>query len=156
MQNTALLILCPSFLAFNGVTFFLYEKIPHVQIQGISKRNNNTAITQPLTNAVLNQWLACCGLIEMPPRNKQCQQNRRNNSYFSSENRFQVLVFSARAFYLGLIWVYRVLAIFLWSLAHLMPLLASAPRGTAKGSFSSIVTVAFSFLLFFSCFFFDS
>ena len=91
----------------------------------------------------------------MPPRNKQCKQNRRSNSTFLEKSHFQVLVFTARALYLALIWVCGVLTIFLWSPAHFMPLLAPVQVGTVKGSFSSVVTVTLSFLLFLSCFFFD-
>lgn len=101
------------------------KKIAHVSVQVISRRNNNTAFAQPLTNAVLNQWLAGCSLIEMPPRNKQCKQNR-NNSIFLKKFFPQVFVFTARAFYLALTWVYHILTIFLWSLSHLMPLESSS------------------------------
>lgn len=52
--------------------------------------------------------------------------------------------FTARAFYLALIWVHRVLTIFLWSSSHLMPLLAPIQTGTERSSFSSVVTVTLS------------
>lgn len=54
-------------------------------IQVIPRRNNNTAITQPSTNAVLIQWLACPRLIQMPPKNKQCKENRRNSIFLEKK-----------------------------------------------------------------------
>lgn len=131
------------------VSHFIYEKkkCPH------SRRNSNTAITQPLTNAVPSQWLACPSLIEMPPRKKQHKQNRSNSIFL--EKIISKSVFTARAFYLALIWVHRVLTVFLWSPSHLMSLLAPVQTGTVKSSFTSI-TAPLSLLLFLRCFFFDS
>lgn len=147
---------CSPSLAFNGVTFLLCEKVPHVHIQVIPKRNNNTAITQPLTNAVLNQWLASHSLIEMPPGTSSAHKTGEITLFFLHKIISRSWFFPARAFYLALIWVYRVLTIFLWSPVHLMPLLAPVQSGTVKGRFSPIVTAALSFLLCFSRFFSDS
>lgn len=122
---------------------FIYEK-KSVPIQVISGRNSNTAITQPLTNAVPSQWLACPSLIEMPPRKKQRKQNRSNSIFL--EKIISKSVFTARAFYLALIWVHRVLTVFLWSPSHLMSLLAPVQAGTVKSSFTSIIaTLSLSF-----------
>lgn len=138
----------PPFGALNGVTFYIWKKkCPY------SRRNSNTAITQTLTNAVPSQWLACPSLIEMPPRKKQHKQNRSNSIFL--EKIISKSVFTARVFYLALIWVHRVLTVFLWSPSHLMSLLAPVQAGTVKSSFTSI-TVTLSLLLFLRCFFFGS
>lgn len=56
----------------------------------------------------------------MPPRSKQSKQNRNNSTFLKIF--FQVFVFTARAFYLALTWVYHISNIFLWSLSHWIPL----------------------------------
>lgn len=120
-------------------------------IQVIPRRNNNTAITQPSTNAVLIQWLACPRLIQTPPKNKQCKENRRNSIFLEKKN-FQV-GFYCQSLYSALIWVHRVFTVFFSSPSHLMPPLAPIQTGTVRSSFSSFVTVMLSLLLCLSCFF---
>lgn len=101
---------------------FIYEKRAHVPVQVIPRRNNNTAFAQPLTNAVLNQWLACSSLIKMPSRNKQCKQNRNNSIFLKKLISKSSFLLPEPFTYLALTWVYRILTIFLWSLSHSMPL----------------------------------
>lgn len=92
----------------------------------------------------------------MPPGTSSANKTGEITLFFLHKIISRSWFFPARAFYLALIWVYRVLTIFLWSPVHLMPLLAPVQSGTVKGRFSSIVTAALSFLLCFSRFFFDS
>lgn len=112
------MILLSSFWTKTGL-LFLYEKNSTGSSSSNTRRNNNRAFAQPLTNAVLNQWLACCSLIEMPPRNKQCKQNR-NNSIFLGEKKLPSLYFYCQSLllspYLGLPYFGH------FSLSHSMPL----------------------------------
>lgn len=53
----------------------------NARIQVMPRTNNDTTVTQPSTNAVPSPWLACCSLIERPPRDK-VQTKQRIHSIF--------------------------------------------------------------------------